>query len=393
MTAHITLIENCDFDSWPVGGQVSWMKSILRMFPNHCFALVGTRADSGPVGRWTFTSLAGRQYPFLAVGRRRTTAVRPIVPERLRFFAELRLNRRVIQSRGLGPVMIAAPETLLAVRDWGWASTCYTFSGVDNPLEVPRYKWARCFARIFDYLHFKCAADAEVLFAHAEREAIRAMAERSGGCLREADVMQVSSAFDEREFAPADSAGARSSLGLPSGVPIFLFCGRISFLKGWDLVLNAFESVRVARPESLLLFLGDGEDFQSVRRLISERGLDSAVRLCGFHPARTVAAYMNAADAVVFGSRREGWCTAMVEALACGKRIVSTDVGAARSLVADGVNGYVLRGREPKEFGAAMIKVLSLPKDVAAEYSVSQGRCASSLNVAAEMRRALPYLR
>ncbi len=91
-----------------------------------------------------------------------------------------------------------------------------------------------------------------------------------------------------------------------------------------------------------------------------EYALSERVHLTGYLDCPQIAAYLNAADVFVLSSFFEGWPTAMVEALATGKAIVSTSVGAAAELIDSGKNGYIVDSRDPQSFGKAMVEALSL---------------------------------
>ncbi len=388
----ITIIENCDFESHPVGGQISNLTSVVKMFPDLDFRLVGIRTDGGPVRRWVSRQVNGRDYPFIAVGRRHRSMRRPLVPERLRFYAELNLSRRAIQQGGRDAVFLVAPESLLAVKGWGWGEVCYTFSGVYNPLERSRYRWAKVFAQPFDRLRIRAAAAADVLLAHADEDDIRELVNSSRGVLADSNIIQVPTTFDAGIFKPVPVEYARHAAGLPSGAEVFVCSGRLSYLKGWDLVLDAFAHVHSKRSGTVLVFVGDGEDKPHVQRRIAEAGLDSCVFLAGRRTLSEVSTFLNAGDVVVFGSRKEGWCTAMVEALACGKRVVSTDVGGATRLITTGRNGYVVPGRSAVEFAEFMIAALSLPREPAAEVSIAAASMSGMPAVAGKLRAACRFL-
>jgi glycosyltransferase involved in cell wall biosynthesis len=84
------------------------------------------------------------------------------------------------------------------------------------------------------------------------------------------------------------------------------------------------------------------------------------VHITGSLDPRGVAGYLNAADVFVMGSFFEGWPTAMVEALATGKAIVSTAVSAAADLIEEGRNGFIVNCRKAEAFSDAMVRALSL---------------------------------
>jgi glycosyltransferase involved in cell wall biosynthesis len=74
----------------------------------------------------------------------------------------------------------------------------------------------------------------------------------------------------------------------------------------------------------------------------------------------SVAEYINAADVFVLGSHTEGWSTSLVEALACGKPIVTTDVSSANDIVRNGVTGYIVKDRNPEDFNSYIDQALNL---------------------------------
>ena len=75
------------------------------------------------------------------------------------------------------------------------------------------------------------------------------------------------------------------------------------------------------------------------------------------------------ADVFVMGSLFEGWPTSLVEAMACGCTIVTTDVSAATEIVSENKNGYIVYDRDPVKFAKTIEKALTL-KDVL-EYSLN----------------------
>ncbi len=355
----ILLIENCDFRSFPPGGQLTFARNLIRAF-GHRLALVGAAVNGDPVGRWIEREFEGRRLPFLAVGRLRPEAGRPLVPARLRFWLRLRRYRRRILALGARHAIALAPETMMALRDWG-LEVCYHFSGVENPLRASRYVWARPLARWFEAAHLASAGKATLLLAHAEGQAVEELAARSGGRLARERLHCFPTCVDSELFRPRAKLEARRALGLPEDSPLFVSLGRISRAKGWSLLLEALACYRRSE-EALLCFVGDGEDRARLEARAAELGLGSAVKVTGFQPSQAVARWLNAADVAVFGSLAEGWSNAMLEALASGKAVVTTAVSGAREMIREGVNGFVLAERDPEAFARAMRAARELPE-------------------------------
>lgn len=108
----------------------------------------------------------------------------------------------------------------------------------------------------------------------------------------------------------------------PGSAPVLLAVGRLIPLKGYDDLLRAFRML-TRDTEARLVLLGDGPDRGRLEGLASELGIAEDVHFAGFEP--NPYAWMARAAALVLSSRCEGFANVLVEALACGANVVSTD--------------------------------------------------------------------
>ena len=375
------LIDSSDFKAFPPGGPLSHSRQLLAAFGPR-LALVGICTDDTPTGRWLERELDGRRYLFFGLGRRCPGAARPLVPARLQQLLRLARHRRGVLSLGVRAAFVQAPEDLIAVAGWDLDRICYQFHGVENPLAIlPRYGWGGPLARWFDRLTFSALERAEVILASADDAAIDRLVARSRGRLARERVVRFPTHYDPDVFGPGDPgerAEARRALGWAEGEPVAVCVGRLNQVKGWDLLLAAFAELHRAVPAARLCFVGDGEDRPALEARLAARGLAGRVTVTGFQPPREVARHLRAADLAVVGSHREGWSVAMLEALACGVPVVTTDVSGARVLVRQGENGFVVPGRDPEAFARAMVAALHLPRagevslEIAADYRLDR---------------------
>jgi glycosyltransferase involved in cell wall biosynthesis len=352
-------IEPCNFEDFPIGGQLSFAKQMIRVFGPR-LALVGISTDDTPVGRWVKRPFEGRVCEFLSVGRWRKSAQAPLIPARARAYCGIVRYRRQILSAGIRSVFIRAPEALLASYKWGWNDLCYCFAGVDSPLRMPRYRWAESFAGVFDYFLIRALQSANLLLAAADESTIRAFAARAGSKMQQRTITSFPTRADTDIFHPADQAEVREELGVPRDVPVFATVGRLNWRKGWDLLIDAFRLLLRSKGDAHFYFVGDGEDRHTIEMRRRAYGLEDRVHITGSLDPQRVAAYLNAANVFVLGSHFEGWPTVMVEAIATGRAVVSTAVSAAAELVENGKNGYIVHSRDPRLFCDAMVKALSL---------------------------------
>jgi glycosyltransferase involved in cell wall biosynthesis len=161
-----------------------------------------------------------------------------------------------------------------------------------------------------------------------------------------------------REASVEDRAAARERLGL-SGSPLVVCVGRLSEAKGQTLLLAGWPAVLERVPEAQLVLVGEGPDQEAL-----EAQRVPGVRLAGH--STDVAEWLAAADVVCVPSRREGMSLAMLEAMARGRSVVTTDVPGAHEALRDG-GGIVVPSTDPPALAAALAERLLDPTLTAAE--------------------------
>lgn len=108
----------------------------------------------------------------------------------------------------------------------------------------------------------------------------------------------------------------------PNKPPVILAVGRLTAAKDYPTLLRAFAKLRQSR-EARLIVLGEGEERVSLEQLVLELGIRQDVDFPGFK--ENPFAWMAACDLYVMSSAWEGLPGALLEAIACGARVVSTD--------------------------------------------------------------------
>lgn len=353
------LIEACDFENFPNGGQLSFAKQVIQAFGER-FALVGVSTDDGPVGRWRERRILGRSFLFFSLGKAEPSVQRPFIPRRLSSYLRLRRYKAQILSLGLDCAFIQAPEVMIAVHDWNLTHVCYRFAGTESPLVMSRYWWGKALAKRFEKNLFLALRDnVDIVLASADNKAIDHLLQRGKGVLNLQKVVQFPTRVDTRVFR-VDRAQLMSDPHVSVG-PTFVTCGRISKVKGWDLIIDAFSQVRKKLPGSKLCFIGDGEDTGLLKSRAAREGILDVTTVTGFKSSKQVARYLNSANVFLLGSHGEGWPNALLEALACGLPIVSTDVSSVREVVVPGLNGYIVTRRDPLDYADKMLAALHLP--------------------------------
>jgi glycosyltransferase involved in cell wall biosynthesis len=158
-----------------------------------------------------------------------------------------------------------------------------------------------------------------------------------------------------------DPEALRKTLAL-NDEPIVGIVARLTAEKGHDLLLQAMQIVISNVSRAMLIVVGDGPDRQRLVNRANDLGLSGRVRWLGeMDPARVYGIY-KLMDVVVVPSVYEGFGFAAVEAMAVGRPVVATHTGGLAEIIEDGVTGYLVTPRAPKEFAQKIIALLGAPQ-------------------------------
>jgi glycosyltransferase involved in cell wall biosynthesis len=141
---------------------------------------------------------------------------------------------------------------------------------------------------------------------------------------------------------------------------VVLGVGRLTWQKNFDMLIRAFHLLKRDIPDAKLLLLGDGELRPKLEGLVTELGLTTDVDLHGF--VDNPWSYMSRSNVLAMSSRFEGLGLVLVEALACGIPVVSTDCPSGPAEVLDcGRLGTLTPVDDAEAMAAALTDVLSNP--------------------------------
>ena len=198
-------------------------------------------------------------------------------------------------------------------------------------------------------------------------------------------VTVIPNGIEEGRFFPQDQDRMRELLGLDREDRIVLCVARLAVIKGVDVLVRAF--ARVEGSEKRLVVVGDGEEMPHLKTLVEELGLSNRVRLAGSKSHEDIPAWINAADLLVLPSINEGWPNVLMEAFACGKPVVASEVGGVPEIVNDSALGILTRPGDAEDLARGIEEGLGRDWDQAAIRARVQGR--SWAVVADELHREL----
>jgi teichuronic acid biosynthesis glycosyltransferase TuaC len=163
---------------------------------------------------------------------------------------------------------------------------------------------------------------------------------------------------DTSVFHSRDRNHARQKLDIRPDAKTVVYVGRIDMRKGLRELVEAASMLRDERDTLRIYLVGDGPDRRLIERAIEARNAGNFVYLrpgCSFDD---VPLWMAAADVVTLPSYMEGCPNVVLEALACGRPVVATEVGGIPEIMSDGCGKLV-----PPRNSAALADALGLVLD------------------------------
>lgn len=159
------------------------------------------------------------------------------------------------------------------------------------------------------------------------------------------------------DFTEIELKEFKRRINLPNK-PLILFVGRIDDpRKGLDILLNAFKLI-LKRIDAILLVVGKG-NLNKVMKQINSLGITENVFLIGFVSEDVLKKIYSICDVYVCPSRLEGFGLTIIEAVAAGKPVVSTKVGAIPEIVNNADIGILVSFNELNEMVQAIFDCLN----------------------------------
>ncbi|MGC4083771.1 MAG: glycosyltransferase [Vicinamibacterales bacterium] len=165
--------------------------------------------------------------------------------------------------------------------------------------------------------------------------------------------------LDTYDRIDAETVRALRNELAPGAGPVVIVVANLIGYKGHKYFLQAWAEVCRVFPDAVALLVGEGTVRAAREADARTLGIDANVRFLGLR--RDVPALLAVADLLVHPSLQEGFCNALIEAMAAARPVVATDVGGNREAVVDGETGLLVPAANPGRLAAAMLTVLRRP--------------------------------
>jgi glycosyltransferase involved in cell wall biosynthesis len=181
---------------------------------------------------------------------------------------------------------------------------------------------------------------------------------------RPQDLLEIPNGVDLDLFHPQPSdPSLRRSYGIAEGDFLVLFVGvlgRTHHYRRVDVLLHALH--QLGHPAVHCLLAGDGDQRPTYEHLSRSLGLADRVHFAGRVNHHLLPGLYTSADVLVLPSTlQESFGMVLIESLACGTPVIASRLPGVRTVVADGVDGFLVNPGDPDDLAARLSLLLSLP--------------------------------
>ena len=162
-------------------------------------------------------------------------------------------------------------------------------------------------------------------------------------------IARIYNPLDTEEILFKSEVGSRKSevsLSFGEGLRerLFVSVGTVFPQKGFDRLLKVHKRLLDEGFKHRVQIIGDGYDFENIKNLKTELGVDETAEMLGF--TENPYPFFKNADFYILSSRYEGFPTVLFEAITLKKNIIATDVSGVREMLEDGKLGLIVENSE-----------------------------------------------
>lgn len=158
-----------------------------------------------------------------------------------------------------------------------------------------------------------------------------------------------------RRYSEAEKEDIREEYGIGRG-PVIGMIGRLSPVKGQDVLVEAAPVILKGFPNAQFLLIGDGPSEKSLKRRVDELGIGE--RFVFVRNVADTKEPLSVIDIFAFPSIKEGLGLALIEALACGRPCVASDTGGISDVIKNGRSGIMVPPGDSQALADAIMRVL-----------------------------------
>jgi glycosyltransferase involved in cell wall biosynthesis len=157
-----------------------------------------------------------------------------------------------------------------------------------------------------------------------------------------------------------DRLAVRREIGVGADDLVLLQVARLNYLKDHATAVRTLRRLRQDRPNARLILVGEGEERNAIQELIQKLDLSANVHLLGLRS--DVSRLLSAADVFLLTSISEGIPLTLIEAMAAGVPVVSTNVGGVPEVIEDSQTGLLAPAGDDAALTGQVLRLVSNPE-------------------------------
>jgi glycosyltransferase involved in cell wall biosynthesis len=156
--------------------------------------------------------------------------------------------------------------------------------------------------------------------------------------------------------------GPAPELSLPLTRPIIPYIGQLTIRKCYDMVIEAMPAVVARYPAASFMFVTHNpEQRANLQHMAAERGVAANLHFLGTISEEQKLALLRSSDVLPFPSRYEGFGLPLLEGMAAGTPVISTDIPVVNEIVRDGDNGLLIPYDDAAALSRSILALLDDP--------------------------------
>jgi glycosyltransferase involved in cell wall biosynthesis len=351
------------FNPWhsTIGGIQTLIRNFIKYAPDEFeVRLVGTGVRD-VILKWQKTEFAGREINFLPLLNLQNDNIRSLIPTTVKYTAALMKCNFASDFMHFHRL-----EPTFASRSWQGEKTLFVHNDIQTQVlgkgERATIGWRRFPSAYFAMEKHLLPQFQQILSCNSD--AVKFYQQRYPDLTERIDYVR--NTFDDgvfytlsREERNAQRCELAKQLKLPETTRFILFAGRLHPQKDPLLLVRSFAALN--EPDVHLLIVGDGELATDIKTEISWLGQTQRITMLGSLPMGEVAKLHRLSDACVLTSKYEGLPLVVLEALASGTPVVTTNCGETPKFLTT-ENGIVCSQSTPKTVASALAEILRYPE-------------------------------
>lgn len=207
-------------------------------------------------------------------------------------------------------------------------------------------------ARVYEYLDSLALKRMDRVIAVSK--SVRSDLEQRG--VRDSRISVIYNGLElDRVASGSSGASIRDKYGIAEGDFVIGAVGRLTAVKGFRYLIEAFSVVASKVSNCRLLIAGDGPLRNELTTAILYHNLSNRIALVGYQ--KPINSFLKEIDLFVMSSLSEGLPMALLEAMACGKAIVATAVGGITETVENERSALLVPSRDPNAIAAGILRL------------------------------------